>query len=163
MAKIDQNLDFLFYFAPIQFTLATNFHYFFANIVQGGWKKLKDEYEDPWGPHQAVPKVPKVPKWPQDGSLKDQYWPFLGLWDPLVGPPGVLKLVYQFLLLPLDNISVKTMKICCQTELDGSKTEKIQDLGNFSHFWPFWAPLLGPQGYSFSSFILYYPFRIRSV
>ena len=56
----------------------------------------------------------------------------------------VLILVYQFLLLPLDKISVKTMKICCQSELDGSKIEKIQDLGNFSHFWPFWAPLLGP-------------------
>ena len=74
---------------------------------------------------------------------KDQYWPFLDLWDPLVGPPGVLILVYQFLLLPLDKISVKTMKICRQSELDGSKIEKIQDLGNFSHFWPFWTPFLG--------------------
>ena len=140
MAKIDQNLDFLFYFAPIQFTLATNFHYFFANIVQGGWQKLKDEYEDPWGPHQGVPQVPKVPKWPQDGSLKDQYWPFLDLWDPLVGPPGVLKLVYQFLLLPFDKISVKTIKICCQSELDGSKIEKIQYLGILAIFGPFGPP-----------------------
>ena len=80
---------------------------------------------------------------PQDSSSTDHFLPFLDLWDPLVGPPGVLILVYHYLLLPLDNISVKTMKIFCQTELDGSKTEKIQDLGNFSHFWPFWAPLLG--------------------
>ena len=55
---------------------------------------------------------------PQDSSSIDDFLPFLDLWyllwdfwDPLVGPPGVLILVYQFLLLLLDRISVKTIKV----------------------------------------------------
>ena len=71
-----------------------------------------------WGPTRGFPKVPK---WPQDGSPKDQYRPFLNLWDPLVGPPGVLMLVYHFLLLPPLKISVKIMKTCCLSELDGTQ------------------------------------------
>ena len=59
-----------------------------------------DDSEDPWGVHQGVPKVvPKVQKGPKltpgDAVLR----PFWDLWDPLVGPPGVLTLVYHFLLL----------------------------------------------------------------
>ena len=82
MAKIAQILYF-FYFAPIQFTLATDFHYSFTDILRGEQLKIIDEYEEPWEAHQ---EVSKVAKWPQDGSPKDQYRPFLDLWDPLVGP-----------------------------------------------------------------------------
>ena len=71
---------------------------------------------------------------------------------PPGGPPGVLILVYHFILLPLDRISVKTANTCYQSIFDGSKIEKIKILVNFSHFWTFWAPLLGPRGSSFSLF-----------
>ena len=84
-----------------------------------------------------------VPKWPiliLGGAILRPFW---DLCDPLVGPSGVLILVFYFLPLPQHNISLKIVKICCQSELNGSKIEKIQVLGNFSHFWPFWAPLLG--------------------
>ena len=37
----------LFYFAPIQFTQATNFHYFYTDRRRGEQQKMKDEYEDP--------------------------------------------------------------------------------------------------------------------
>ena len=80
------------------------------------------------------------PKMASGWLPKDQYRPFLDLWDPLVGPPGVLILVYQFLLLPLYRVSLKTMKICCQSELDGSKIEKIQYLGILAIFGPFGPP-----------------------
>ena len=59
----------------------------------------------------------------------DHFLPFLDLWDPLVGPPEVLKLVYHFLLLPPLKINVRIMKICCLGELDGSKIKKIKDFG----------------------------------
>ena len=45
------------------------------------------------------------------------------------GPPGVLILVYHFLLLPPLEISVKIMKICFLGELDGSKIKRIKDFG----------------------------------
>ena len=66
---------------------------------------------------------------PQDSSSTDHFLPFLDLWDPLVGPPGVLMLVYHFLLLPPLKISVKIMKICFLGELDGSKIKRIKDFG----------------------------------
>ena len=86
-----------------------------------------DEYEDPWGAHQGVPKVPKWPILILGGAILR---PFLDLWDPLVGPPGVLILVYQFLLLLFEEISVITIKICGQSELDGSKIEKKSRFGS---------------------------------
>ena len=82
MAQIDETLEFFFYFGPIQFTLAISFHYLYTNIMQREWLKIKDEFEDPWGAYQGVPKVPK---WPQDGSPNDQYWPFLDHWGPPAG------------------------------------------------------------------------------
>ena len=59
-----------------------------------------DDSEDPWGVHQGVPKVvPKVQKGPKltpgDVVLRS----FWHLWDLLVRLPGVLTLVYHFLLL----------------------------------------------------------------
>ena len=55
-----------------------------------------DDSEDPWGVHQGVPKVQKGPKLtPGDVVLR----PFWHLWDPLVRLPGVLTLIYHFLLL----------------------------------------------------------------
>ena len=62
---------------------------------------------------------------PQDSSSTDHFLPFLDLWDPLVGPPGFLMLVYPFLLLPPLKISVKIMKICCLGELGGSKMKHV--------------------------------------
>ena len=64
------------------------------------------------------------------------YWgvilgPFWELWNPLVGPPGFLILVYYFVLLPKHKISVMIMTICCQSGLDGSTIEKIQDFAQF--------------------------------
>ena len=64
----------------------------------------------------------------------------------------LLILVYHIIPLPLDRVSVKTANTCYQSIFDGSKIEKIKILVNFSHFWTFWAPLLGPQGSSFSLF-----------
>ena len=66
---------------------------------------------------------------PQDSSSMDHFLPFLDLWDPLVGPPGVLMLVYHFQLLPPLKISVKIMKICFLGEFDGSKIKIIKDFG----------------------------------
>ena len=65
--------------------------------------------------------------------------------EPLGGPLGVCIPVYHFLQLPFHTISVKLMKICCQSELDGRKKRK-KILVNFSYFWLFGAPLLGPRG-----------------
>ena len=58
---------------------------------------------------------------PQDSSSMDHFLPFLDVWDPLVGPPEGLILVYHFLLLPPLKISVKLMKFSCLGEFDGSK------------------------------------------
>ena len=69
-----------------------------------------DEYEDPWGAHQGVPKVQKWPILILGGSILRPFWE---LWDLLVGPSGVLILVYHFQLLPPHNISVRIVKICC--------------------------------------------------
>ena len=49
------------------------------------------------GAHQGVLKVPK---WPQNYIPRGRFWSFKDLWDPLVDTPGVLTLVYHFLLLP---------------------------------------------------------------
>ena len=68
---------------------------------------------------------------PQDSFSRDQFLLFLDLWDPLVGPAGVLILVYHFLLLPRFKINVKIVKICSLSELDGSKIKRIQDFGQF--------------------------------
>ena len=51
---------FFFYFAPIQFTLATDFHYSYSAPMQGELKKIIDKYEGPWGAHQGVPEGPKM-------------------------------------------------------------------------------------------------------
>ena len=53
-----------------------------------------DDSEDPWGVHQGVPKVvqkvQKGPKLTPGDAVLRHFW---DLWDPLVGPPGVLTLV----------------------------------------------------------------------
>ena len=117
----------------------------------GGPKGPKMANIDPWGGHPEA---------------------ILGPLGPPGGPPRALILVYHFIQLPLHKRSVKIVKICCQSELDGSKIEKkFKILDNFSHFWPFEAPLfgpqgapsLGPQGSSFSCFILYYSLFNRTV
>ena len=99
--------------------------------------------------HQGVPEGPKMASgWLPQGSISTIFEPL----GPPGGPPRVLILVYHVILLPLDRISVKTANTCYQSIFDGSKIEKIKILVNFSHFWTFWAPLLGPQGSSFSLF-----------
>ena len=104
---------------------------------------------DPWGGHPEA---------------------ILGPLGPTGGPPRALILVYYFIQLPLHKRSVKIVKICCQSELDGSKIEKkFKILDNFSHFWPFaaplfgpqGAPLLGPKGASFLSFLSITPFALE--
>lgn len=40
MAKINQNFEYFFYFAPIQFTQATNFHYFYTDLKQGEQNRM---------------------------------------------------------------------------------------------------------------------------
>ena len=105
-----------------------------------------DEYEDPWGAHQGVPKVQKWPILILGGAILRPFWE---LWDLLVGPSGVFILVYNFQLLPPHNISVRIVKICCQSELDGSEIEKIQDFGQFQLFLALQNPTVGPQGVPF--------------
>ena len=59
-----------------------------------------DDSEDPRGVHQGVPKVvPKVQKGPKLTPGDVVLRPFWHLWDPLVRLPGVLTLVFHFLLL----------------------------------------------------------------
>ena len=72
-------------------------------------------------------------------------------WIPL----GVLILFYHSILLPLHKISFELIKMCCLSEWIGGKYKIFKILVNFSFFWPFGTPLLGPQGSSFSSFIFY--------
>ena len=102
----------------------------------------------PGGP-PGGPKGPKMASgWLPQGSISTIFEPL----GPPGGPPRVLILVYHVILLPLDRISLKTANTCYQSIFDGSKIEKIKILVNFSHFWTFWAPLLGPQGSWFSLF-----------
>ena len=86
---------------------------------------MTDELEDPRRAQEGVPKMAKIDPW---GVILRPFWE---LWDPLVGPPGFLILVYHFVLLPPYKINVMIMTICCQSGLDGSKIEKIQDFGQF--------------------------------
>ena len=71
-----------------------------------------------------------------------QFQPFLVLWDPLVGPPGVFILVFHSQPLSLHQISVTITKMFYLSEMDGGKINKIQDFGQF---WPF-LYLQGPRG-----------------
>ena len=75
--------------------------------------------------------MPDLDPW---GTILKPIW---DLCDTMAGPLGVLILVFHFLLLPLHKISVKIVKICCQSELDGSKIEKN------SRFWSILA-IFGP-------------------
>ena len=54
--------------------------------------------------------------------------------DPLLVPAGVFMLNCYYQLLSLHKISVKTMKICSQSELDGGKTGKIEAVGQLKPF-----------------------------
>ena len=55
------------------------------------------------------PKGPKMASgWLPQGSILAIFGPL----GPSGGPPGVLILVYHFILLPLDSISVKTANTC---------------------------------------------------
>ena len=77
-----------------------------------------DEYEDPWGTHQGVPKVQKWPTLILGGAILRPFW---DLWDPLVSPTGVLILVFYFLPFPLHNISKKIVKIFARVNWMGAK------------------------------------------
>ena len=46
-------------------------------------------------------------------------------------PPGVHIIFYHSVLLHLHKISVKIVKICCLSELDGSKIKRVQDIWQF--------------------------------
>ena len=140
MAKIDQNLEFFFYFAPIQFTLATNSHYSYTALMQGELQKMIDEHEGPWGAHQGVPKVPKWPILILGGAILRPFW---DLCDPMVDPQGSSYRSFIFYYSPC----IRSVKLCCQSELDGSKIEKkIQDLGQFQPFLDLWYLFVKPQG-----------------
>ena len=73
-----------------------------------------DKGEDPWGPHQGVPKVPK---WPQNCIPRGQFWPFLDLWDnPNPNPnPNPKSLIFLFCSLQLTlatNFHYFTLILC---------------------------------------------------
>ena len=58
--------------------------------------------------HQGVPEGPKMASgWLPQGSISAIFGPL----GPPGGPPGVLILVYHFILLPLDRISVRTTNL----------------------------------------------------
>ena len=67
-------------------------------------------------------------------------------WTPELIPLEVLSLFYHSVLLPPHKISVKIMKICQHSELNGSKIEKIPEFGQFQPFLVLWDPLVGPPG-----------------
>ena len=87
----------------------------------------------PGGP-LGGPKGPKMANIDPRGGHPEA---ILGPLGPPGGPPRALILVYHFIQLPLHKRSVKIVKICCQSELDGSKIEKN------SRFWSILA-IFGP-------------------
>ena len=90
----------LFYFAPSN-SLWQHILVIFILILCKG---VVENEKQGWGPLGSHKGVPKVPKWPQNYIPRGQFWPFLDLWDDLwdtlVDTPGVLTIVYHFLLPP---------------------------------------------------------------
>ena len=160
MAKIDQNLEFFSILLPSNSLWQQIFTIFTLLLCRG----VVENDRRVWGPLGGPPGVLKVPKWPQEDSLKDQYRPFLDLWDPLVGPPPRPDTRLSLYTSPLDRISVKTANTCYQSEFDGRKIEKNSRFWSIlAIFGPFGPPCWALRALHSLSFIRFYSLRIKSV
>ena len=121
-----------------------------------------DEYEDPWGAHQGVPKVQKWQKLVSGRAIVGPCLTILGYSGPLDKNPQVVILRYHSLLLFLHQISFIKMQICLPKVSGRSKKKPKDVLVNFGHSGPFRTPEWIPPGVHiiFYHSVLLHPHKI---